>query len=164
MSIVIGFLKCWCQKTNYGESIFPSQFDWEWLPHPIYNPDLTLSDFHLFGLSENFCIEQSFQAILKWRASLANRYKNSAQRFLCWRETKVYFSMGKMRFKGWKLYWRIKETFFPWKVSHYIEKFTLFTEWPLYYNYIYIYIYIYIVDGRIFKKCKGTKIHTRIIK
>ena len=40
-------------------------------------------------------------------------WKYDCQRFLCWKNTKVCFAMwGKMFFKEWKLYWRIKKHFF----------------------------------------------------
>jgi len=49
------------------------QLGWEVLPYPPYSPDLTLSDFHLFGPLKKFLGGQHFstddevkQAVLGW--------------------------------------------------------------------------------------------------
>ena len=63
----------WHQTTKKGESSCPSQFGWKQLPPTLYSLDLAppLISTRLVP-SKNFCREQSFQVVMKWRALWTN--------------------------------------------------------------------------------------------
>ena len=96
---VVRFPKCWHQSTmphtavRIVETI--CQFDWIQLLFPPNSPNLGPSDFRLFGLIKEFLYWAKFSSDDEMK-NTESKWQNSVQRFLCWRNIKTCFLMGKM--------------------------------------------------------------------
>ena len=83
-----------------------NELGYEVLPHPPYSPDLSPTDYHFFKHLDNFLQGKRFTTT-GGRKCFPRIHSILKHWFLCYRNKQTYFSLAKMCWLWWFLFWLI---------------------------------------------------------